>query len=269
MLRDITIGQYYSVDSIIHRLDPRIKIIGSIIYIISLFVVGKWQGYLVAAFFLMIMIKLSKVPFKYMVKGLKSIVMIMMITVIFNLFLTKGDALVTLGPLKITLQGVQVAINMAVRLVLLVLGSSLMTYTTTPNALTDGLEKVFAPLKVIKVPVNDMAMMMSIALRFIPILMDETDKIIKAQQARGADFETGSFMKRAKAMVPILIPLFVSAFKRANDLAMAMEARCYRGGDGRTRMRPLKYKKRDYIAWVILITYLIGMIILGQILRSI
>ena len=158
---------------------------------------------------------------------------------------------------------------MAVRLVLLVLGSSLMTYTTTPNALTDGLERVFAPLKVVKVPVNDMAMMMSIALRFIPILMDETDKIIKAQQARGADFETGSFMKRAKAMVPILIPLFVSAFKRANDLAMAMEARCYRGGDGRTRMRPLKYKKKDYVAWVILITYLIGMIILGQILRSI
>lgn len=255
MLRDITLGQYYQTDSVIHKLDPRVKLTATVFFIISLFVVKNWVGYVAAAVFLAAMIKLSNVPFKYMVKGMKSIVFILLITVIFNLFLTPGEVLVSVWKIKITREGVQTAVMMAVRLSFLIVGSSVMTLTTTPNSLTDGMEKLMKPLKMFRVPVHEVAMMMSIALRFIPILLEETDKIMKAQIARGADFESGNLIKKAKAMVPLLVPLFISAFRRANDLAMAMEARCYRGGDNRTKMKPLNYKGRDRIAYGVLAAY--------------
>ena len=255
MIRDITLGQYYQTESVIHKLDPRVKLVATICFIISLFVVKSWIGYVLAAAFLVTMIKLSRVPFKFMVKGMKAIVFILIITAIFNLFLTPGETLVTVWRFTITKEGLQTAVMMAIRLSFLIIGSSVMTLTTTPNSLTDGLEKLMKPLKYLKVPVHEIAMMMSIALRFIPILLEETDKIMKAQIARGADFESGNLIKKAKAMVPLLVPLFISAFRRANDLAMAMEARCYRGGEGRTKMKPLVYKQRDYVAYGVLIAY--------------
>ena len=255
MIRDITLGQYYQTESVIHKLDPRVKLVATICFIISLFVVKSWIGYVLAAAFLVTMIKLSKVPFQFMVKGMKAIVFILIITAVFNLFLTPGETLVTVWRFTITKEGLQTAVMMAVRLSFLIIGSSVMTLTTTPNSLTDGLEKLMKPLKHLKVPVHEIAMMMSIALRFIPILLEETDKIMKAQIARGADFESGNLIKKAKAMVPLLVPLFISAFRRANDLAMAMEARCYRGGEGRTKMKPLIYKQRDYAAYGVLIAY--------------
>lgn len=264
MLRDITLGQYYQTDSVIHRLDPRVKLGGTLLYIISLFFFNNYIGYICAVAFLALVISLSKVPFKFMIKGMKAIVFLLLITVCFNLFLTPGNVLVSFWKIKITDAGAKMAMTMAMRLSLLIIGSSLMTLTTTPNNLTDGLEKSMGFLKVIKVPVHEVAMMMSIALRFIPILLEETDKIMKAQIARGADFETGGLIKRAKAMIPLLIPLFVSAFRRANDLAMAMEARCYRGGKGRTKMKPLIYKKRDYVAYLILLVYMVSSIWLGR-----
>ena len=223
-------------------------------------------AYGVATVFLAIVIGLSKVPFKMILKGLKAIIIILLITVSFNLFLTDGEVIFQLGFLKMTKEGVSVAFFMGVRLVYLVMGASLMTLTTTPNDLTDGLESVLGPLKKIKVPVHEISMMMSIALRFIPILMEETDRIMKAQKARGADFETGNLIQKAKAMVPLLVPLFISAFRRANDLAMAMEARCYRGGEGRTKMKPLRYEKNDRTAYTILIVYLILMVVVGRVL---
>ena len=241
MIRDITLGQYYQTDSVLHRLDCRVKLVGTLAFIISLFVVNNVWGYLLAALFLALCIRLSNVPFKFMVKGMKSIVFLMLFAVVFNLFLTPGTPAVTIWKLKITWEGIEMASKMAVRLVMLIIGSSLMTLTTTPNHLTDGLESLLNPLKKLKVPVHEVSMMMSIALRFIPILLEETDKIMKAQIARGADFENGSLIQRAKAMVPLLVPLFIAAFRRANDLAMAMEARCYRGGEGRTKMKPLVY----------------------------
>ena len=266
MLRDITLGQYYQTDSVIHRLDPRVKLGGTLLYIVSLFIFDNFWGYAVAALFLGIVIKLSNVPFKFMVRGMKTIVMLLMITVLFNLFLTPGTPLVTVWKLTITVEGLRLAATMAIRLVMLLIGSSVMTLTTTPNNLTDGMEKMMRPLKLFKVPVHEVAMMMSIALRFIPILLEETDKIMKAQIARGADFESGNLLKRAKALVPLLVPLFISAFRRANDLAMAMEARCYRGGDGRTKMKPLIYKKRDWIAYGCIIVYLVVGILIGKVL---
>lgn len=255
MLRDITLGQYYQTDSVIHKLDPRVKLIATICFIVSLFVVKDWVGYAAAAIFLAIMIKLSNVPFKYMVKGMKAIVFILLLTVVFNLFLTPGEVIFSVWKIKITKEGVQLAVMMAVRLAFLIVGSSVMTLTTTPNSLTDGMEKLMNPLKIFKVPVHEVAMMMSIALRFIPILIEETDKIMKAQIARGADFESGNLLKKAKAMVPLLVPLFISAFRRANDLAMAMEARCYQGGEHRTKMKPLHYAGRDRIAYGVLAVY--------------
>ena len=258
MLRDITLGQYYQTESVIHKLDPRVKLIATICFIISLFVVKSWIGYAVAAVFLAVVIRLSHVPFKYMVKGMRAIVFIMLITVVFNLFLTPGEVLVTVWKIKITREGLQQAVTMAVRLSFLIVGSSVMTLTTTPNSLTDAMEKLMKPLKVFKVPVHEVAMMMSIALRFIPILLEETDKIMKAQIARGADFESGNLIKKAKAMVPLLVPLFISAFRRANDLAMAMEARCYRGGEHRTKMKPLRYCGADRAAYGILLLYFVG-----------
>lgn len=265
MIRDITVGQYYPSNSRLHRLDPRVKIVCTLLYLISLFLFKNIIGYVLATVFLAVCVRLSKVPFKYIMKGLKPIIMLVMITVIFNLFLTKGGAvLLKVWVLEVTEEGLRTAVFMAARLIYLIAGSSLMTLTTTPNSLTDGLEKLLAPLKVIRVPVHEIAMMMSIALRFIPILLEETDKIMQAQIARGADFESGNLIQRVKSMVPILVPLFVSAFRRANDLAMAMESRCYHGGDGRTKMKPLVYHSCDYAAYAVTIAYVVIAFLIGK-----
>lgn len=258
MIRDITIGQYYRTESLLHKLDPRVKLVGTIAFIISLFVFSKPVGFAVAAVFLAVLVLLSRVPFSFIVRGLKPIMMLLSITVVFNLFMIDGEPALRLWKLTITWEGIRSAAYLVVRLVMLIIGSSLMTLTTTPNQLTDGIESLLKPMKAIGVPVHEIAMMMSIALRFIPILLEETDKIMKAQTARCADFETGNIVKRAKGMLPILVPLFVSAFRRANDLAMAMEARCYRGGEGRTKMKPLKYRSLDYVAYGALCAYLIA-----------
>lgn len=257
MIRDITIGQYYPADSVIHRLDPRVKLVGTIVFLVSLFLFQDFSGYIAATIYLACVIKISKVPLKFMLKGLKSIFILLLFSVIFNLFLTDGETLIHLfWKVRITKEGLRIAVFMAIRLVYLIIGTSIMTLTTTPNDLTDGLEKGLRPLKKIHVPVHEIAMMMSIALRFIPILLEETDKIMKAQMARGADFESGNVLQRAKSMIPILVPLFISAFRRANDLAMAMEARCYHGGEGRTKMKPLIYRRRDFIAYATFAIYL-------------
>ena len=259
MIRDITLGQYYPADSVIHKLDPRVKLAGTIIFLISLFVFSSPDAYVVATVFLVAMIRISKVPVKFITKGLKAILFLLLFTAVFNLFLVPGNTLIQIWKLRITDAGLKTAVFMMIRLIYLIMGSSIMTLTTTPNNLTDGLEKAMAPLKKIRVPVHEIAMMMSIALRFIPILLEETDKIMKAQMARGADFESGNVIQRAKNMIPLLVPLFISAFRRANDLAMAMEARGYHGGEGRTRMRPLVYHKRDYLAYLVLAGYLVLM----------
>ena len=264
MIRDITIGQYYPADSVIHKLDPRTKLVGTIGFIVSVFLFHTFVGYAVATIFLAGMILLSKVPVKFIFKGLKTIFMLLLITIFFNMILTPGEVVWKLGFIKITKEGLVLAGTMAIRLVYLVIGSSLMTLTTTPNQLTDAMEKLMHPLTKIKVPVHEISMMMSIALRFIPILLEETDKIMKAQIARGADFESGNIIQRAKAMIPILVPLFVSAFRRANDLAMAMEARCYHGGEGRTKMKPLKYHYQDRLAYAITMGYLIAIVVIGR-----
>ena len=265
MIRDITIGQYYKADSVIHRLDPRVKLMGTLIFIISLFMGMNIWIYAVVTVALAVVIKMSRIPLKFMVRGLKSIVILIIISAVFNLFLTPGEVVVSFWKLKITKEGIKLALLMAARLCFLIIGSSIMTLTTTPNQLTDALEKLLGPLKKIHVPVHEIAMMMSIALRFIPILLEETDKIMKAQIARGADFESGNVIKKAKSMVPLLVPLFISAFRRANDLAMAMEARCYRGGDKRTKMKPLHYERRDYIAYAIVVCYLVAGVAAGRI----
>lgn len=265
MIRDITIGQYYPAKSVVHRLDPRVKLVSTLLYLISLFLFRSISGYLVATIFLVTVIRISRVPFSFIVRGLKPVVMLLMITVLFNLFLTRsGDVLFHAWIFTITEGGLVTAVYMAVRLIYLIIGSSLMTFTTTPNELTDGIEALLHPLNKVRVPVHEVAMMMSIALRFIPILLEETDKIMKAQIARGADFESGNIVQRAKSMIPILVPLFVSAFRRANDLAMAMEARCYHGGAGRTKMKPLHYKSRDYTAYIIVITYVAAVFVIGR-----
>ena len=266
MIRDITLGQYYDTDSVLHRLDPRVKLAFTFIYIISLFVGhGPWC-YAYAAAFLVFVIVLSHVPVKFMVKGLRAMLMILIISALFNVFLVQGEVIFHWWIFTISKEGIRTAVLMVVRLVFLVIGSSIMTLTTTPNDLTDGLERSMRFLKVIRVPVHEIAMMMSIALRFIPILIEEVNKIMKAQIARGADFDTGGLVKKAKAMVPLLIPLFVSAFRRASDLALAMEARCYHGGDGRTKLHPLKYQKSDIIAYIVLLLYLGGMISMAVLL---
>lgn len=263
MIRDITIGQYYQTESVIHRMDPRFKIIATMVFIISIFIFTNPYIYIVASVFLGICIALSRVPFKFMVRGLKSVVMLILLTVIFNMFFIQGEPLFHIWKITISKEGVETAAYMAVRLIILIIGSSIMTLTTTPNQLTDGLESVMKPLKLFRVPVHEIAMMMSIALRFIPILMEETDKIIKAQTARGASFEDKNMIKRVKSLVPVLVPLFVSAFRRASDLAMAMEARCYRGGDGRTKMKPLKYHREDFVGYVVIIIYFACIIFTG------
>ena len=261
MLRDITLGQYYQTDSVLHRLDPRVKLIGTFAFIVGLFLAGNVAGYAVAAIFLVSMIKLSHVPVKFMLKGMKAIAFLIVITVVFNTFMTPGEVLIQVWKLKVTKEGLIMAAKLALRLSFLIIGSSIMTLTTTPNQLTDAIESVMGPLKRLHVPVHEVAMMMSIALRFIPILMEETDKIMKAQEARGASFDSGNLIDKTKALIPLLVPLFISAFRRANDLAMAMEARCYRGGDSRSKMKPLIYRRRDVMGYGVLISFLACIIV--------
>ena len=261
MIRDITVGQYYPVDSPLHRLDPRVKIIATLVYIVSLFLVQSFVGYGFIFAILAVTIALSRVPLRFMLRGLKSVVLIILFTAVLNLFSQKGGTpLVTLWRFTITTKGVTMAIKMCFRLVMLIVGSSLLTLTTTPIRLTDGLEILLTPFQKIGVPSHEIAMMMTIALRFIPTLLDETDKIMKAQQARGADFTTGSLIQRGRALVPILVPLFISAFRRADELAMAMESRCYRGGEGRTRMNQMVYTRQDGLAYGLLVVYLAAVI---------
>ncbi len=248
MIRDITLGQYYPGDSKIHRLDPRSKIIDTFAYIITLFLVKDFLGFAIAIAFLGTVIFLSRVPLRFIFKGLKPIFFIIIFTFTVNMFMTKGEILVTIGFLNITKEGLYNAFFMGLRLVLLIIGSSLLTLTTKPINLTDGIERLLSPFRKIGVPAHELAMMMTIALRFIPTLLEETDKIMKAQMARGADFETGNILRRAKSLIPLLVPLFISAFRIAQDLAMAMEARCYRGGDDRTRMNAMNFGRRDVFA---------------------
>lgn len=261
MIREITLGQYYPVDSVLHRLDPRTKLFGTMVFIVSLFLANSLAAYGIATLFLVLAIRLSRVPFSFMVRGLKAILFLLLISVSFNLFLTPGTEIFRIGFLKITWEGVRLAGFMALRLIYLVIGSSIMTLTTTPNELTDGLEKSLGFLKKVRVPVHEISMMMSIALRFIPILVEETDKIMKAQMARGADFESGNLIQKARNMVPLLVPLFISAFRRATDLAMAMEARCYHGGDGRTKMKPLCYARRDRMTYLVYLIYFVVIVL--------
>lgn len=260
-MRDITIGQYYQTDSLVHRLDPRVKLFWTLIYIVGLFVAGNIAGYAMSTIFLIVVIRLSKVPVKKVLSGLKSICFILVFSGVFTLLFTGGEKV--LGEwwiFTISVEGILKAVEMVYRLLLLLVGSSIMTLTTTPTDIADGLEKAFSPLRYIKIPVHEIAMMISIAFRFIPILVEEADKIMKAQKARGADFESGGIIKKAKSMIPLLVPLLISAIKRAMDLANAMEARCYRGGDGRTKMKPLKYKKADYVSYVIIFVVFIALI---------
>ena len=266
MLRDITLGQYYPADSVIHKLDPRTKLFATLLFIISVFSFDGIVGFIVMTAFLFGVIALSKVPLSFMLRGLKAIMILLVIAGLFNLFLTPGQVLWSIWKIHITREGLRNAVLMTIRMVYLIMGSSVMTLTTTPNQLTDGLEKALKPLQKINVSVHEIAMMMSIALRFIPILIEETDKIMKAQMARGADFETGGLVKKAKNMVPLLVPLFVSAFRRANDLALAMEARCYVGGEGRTKMIPLVYHKVDRLAYVVVIAYFVLLMVIKVVL---
>ena len=262
MIKDITIGQYFPGNSVIHRMDARIKIIMTAVFIVMLFAANSVWGLLVGIAFTILTFIISKIPGKLMLKSLKPIVPIIIFTAILNLlFIRTGKAYFEWKFLKITDEGVDTAVFMMIRIICLIVGTSLLTYTTSPIDLTDAIERLLSPLKKIKVPVHELAMMMTIALRFIPTLMDETDKIMKAQMSRGADFESKNLVSRAKNLVPLLVPLFVSAFRRAEELAMAMEARCYRGGYNRTKMRQSIITKSDYIAGCILIIYLVIIII--------
>lgn len=261
MIRDITLGQYYAVDSVIHRLDPRVKIVATFVYLVLIFFVRDFTGYLLITGVLAAVTAASKVPPRFMARGMKPVLFILVFTFLINLFMYRGTVLLSLGPLHITDNGLKQAVFIAVRLILLIFGTSLLTYTTKPMALTDGIESLLRPLERIRVPAHEIAMMMSIALRFIPTLLEEADKIMKAQQARGADFESGNLLQRAKSLIPLLIPLFVNAFRIAMDLAMAMEARCYHGGRGRTRLHPMKYRRRDYIAYGLLLLFAAAVIV--------
>ena len=260
MLKDITIGQYFPGTSPIHRMDPRGKIIFMAIYIVELFLAGNLQAMAVSALFILCCYKISGIPIKMMLKSIKPVIMLIVFTGVLNMLFVDGNVLFQFGFIRITDQGVFYAIVMAVRIICLIAGTTLLTYTTSPIVLTDGLERLMEPLNKLHVPVHEISMMMSIALRFIPILLEETDKIMKAQMARGADFESGNIIQRVKNMVPLLVPLFISAFRRANDLAMAMEARCYRGGAGRTKMKPLVYARRDYYAYAVVALFLAAII---------
>lgn len=262
MLRDITIGQHYPADSWVHRLDPRTKLMISMLYLVSLFTLKAYVSFVLVTCFLLTTIYVSKVPLKYILRGLKPIMFFIIFAFLLNALMTPGEILFKLGFLKVTYQGLERAFFMAGRLVLLILGTSMLTLTTAPIQLTDGIESLLNPFKRIGVPAHELAMMMTIALRFIPTLLVETDKIMKAQMARGADFESRNLMSRAKSLVPLLVPLFISAFRRADELAMAMEARCYRGGNNRTRMKPIKHTKKDFIAYGIFLIYIVGLVVL-------
>ena len=265
MLKDITLGQYFPGNSVIHRLDPRAKLIVLVVYIVALFLAVSWISYALMVLFLLVCIHVSKIPAKSFIRGMKPLIFILVFTGVLNLFFTtEGEVLVDFWIITITSGGLQRAVFMVVRILLLICGTFLLTYTTSPISLTDGLESLMNPLKKIKVPVHELSMMMCIALRFIPTLIEETDKIMSAQKARGADFESGSLLDRAKALVPILVPLFISAFRRADELAIAMECRCYNGGEGKTKLHVLHYEKRDYIALVGCVLSVAAVIVLGR-----
>ena len=265
MIRDITLGQYYPGNSVIHKLDPRVKILAALLYIVALFVVNKFSGFIVAIVFLEAVIIISKVPRRYIWRGLKPVLIIIAFTLIVNIFMVRGEVLWQFGVLHITREGLRTAAFVGIRLVLLIIGSSMLTLTTRPIGLTDGIEALLSPFRKIGLPAHELAMMMTIALRFIPTLLEETDKIIKAQQARGADFESGNILRRAKALIPILVPLFISAFRIAQDLAMAMEARCYGGDVKRTRMNAMVFARRDLVASIIFCAFL-ALIVLQRVL---
>ncbi len=261
MFKNLTIGQHYPVESPVHDLDPRLKIIITFIFIVSLFLIEKFAGYLIVIAFLAVAITLSKVPIKFVIRGLRPILMIIIITFVINLLMTPGRVVFSLGFIKITEEGLRQAGFMAIMLTLLIMGTSLLTLTTSPIILTDGIESLLKPFKRFGLPAHELEMMMTIALRFIPTLMEETEKIMKAQKSRGADFESGNIVSRARNLVPLLVPLFISAFRRADELAMAMEARCYRGGENRTRMRQMKIQRVDYVAAFVFIVYFAAIII--------
>lgn len=263
MLRDITLGQYFIGNSVIHRIDPRMKIILTIAFITMLFIIRSYIGFLITLIFVLSVIFLSKIPIKFVLKGVKPIIPLVIFTSILNMFFITGKPLVQFWIFKITDAGLELAILMSIRIVLLIMGTSMLTYTTSPIALTDAIERLLNPLKKIKFPAHEMAMMMTIALRFIPTLIEETDKIMSAQKARGADLESGNIMQRAKALIPILVPLIVSAFMRAGELAMAMECRCYQGGEGRTRMRQLRYTRLDLISALVMILIIVLLVIIN------
>ena len=260
MLKDITLGQYFPGNTVVHRLDPRTKLLMVIVYIVALFLAKWWVSYGVMLAFLVTAVVLSRIKPKALFRGLKPLIVIMIFTALINLFYSEGEVLVKFWIFRITREGIVQAVFLVLRIMMLVMGTFLLTYTTSPIALTDGLESLLGPLKKLHFPVHELAMMMSIALRFIPTLIEETDKIISAQKARGADFETGNVFRRAKALVPILVPLFVSAFRRADELATAMECRCYHGGEGRTKLKQLHYRTRDVL------TLLFGAALLGAVI---
>lgn len=263
MIRDITLGQYYPEQSVVHRLDARTKILGTLLYIIEIFLVNSFAGFGLVILALGILIGISKVPVRFIFKGLKAVVFIILLTFVLNLFMFDGTVLWHWKFLTITYEGLYRSCFMALRLILLIIGTSMLTLTTKPMELTDGLEKLLKPFKRFGLPSHEIALMMSIALRFIPTLLEETDKIMKAQQARGADFESGNLIQRVKNMIPILIPLFVGSFRIAQDLALAMEARCYHGGVGRTRMKEIVFSRRDGVAGVLLAVFL-GIVIASR-----
>lgn len=265
MIKNITIGQYIPSESVIHKLDPRTKIMGTIAFITALFLVKNFTAYAVVFGFILLVTSLARMRFQFLYKGLKGVFMLILFTAILNLFITPGagEPLFRLGFLRVHSEGVRLAVFMSLRLVMLIMGTSLLTLTTSPIELTDGIEKLLKPFARFGVPAHELAMMMSIALRFIPTLMDETDKIMKAQMARGADFDSKNIVKKAKSLIPILVPLFISSFRRAEDLAMAMEARCYRGGEGRTRMKELIYRRRDLLAYGALALFLALVVLVG------
>ena len=265
MLKDITLGQFFPGTSVVHRLDPRTKLILLIAYIAALFVADNWVSYLVVFNFLVLVIAVSSIPLKSIFRGMKPLVFILIFTGVLNIFFTTGERLlVSVWVINVYLEGIIRAVFMTVRILMLITGTFLLTYTTSPIALTDGLEALLGPLKKIKLPVHELSMMMCIALRFIPTLIEETDKIMSAQKARGADFESGNILQRVKALIPILVPLFISAFRRADELATAMECRCYQGGDGRTKMKLLRYKRNDFLTYGIGILLIAAVIALNQ-----
>jgi energy-coupling factor transport system permease protein len=268
MFKDITIGQYVDGNSAIHKMDPRVKILLSIVYIVILFMIYSIRAYLLFGIFTLALVLISGVPFKYIIKGLKPILYILIFTAVINLFMTGGSTVIwrsaLWSSLKITKEGVSAAVQMVLRLVFLVTGTSLLTLTTTPIMLTDGIEKLLKPFEIIKVPSHEIAMMMTIAIRFIPTLSEETEKIMKAQMARGADFESGNIFRRTKAMVPILVPLFISAFRRADDLAIAMDSRCYNSGNKRTRMKVMKMTWIDAVATAVMLVFCTAVIVVQK-----